>query len=79
LFQAGNFEDHPKYVALTQLLRDKEGELERSQGYAGELEAKIQKLLADFALFRTKAQQMLSSKDEEIGKIKGRSSSSPRE
>jgi hypothetical protein len=45
------------------------------------LEAKIQRLVADFGLFRTKAQQMLSSKDEEISKLKGRSAnnSSPRE
>lgn len=80
LFQAGNLEDHPKYLALSGQLKDKEGELERQQAYSGELETKIQKLLADFGLFRTKAQQMLAAKDEEISKLKGRgNNSSPRE
>jgi len=36
------------------------------------LEGKLQKLLSDFTMFRTKAQQMLSAKDEEIDKFKGR-------
>ena len=42
------------------------------QGHTAELEAKIQKLLADYTQFRSKAQQMLSAKEEEIDKIKGR-------
>jgi len=42
------------------------------QVFKSELEGKLQKLLSDFTLFRTKAQQMLSAKDEEIDKIKGR-------
>ena len=55
-------------------------ELDRQQAYAGELEDKLKKLLADFGLFRTKAQQMLATKDEEISKLKGRrNQSSPRE
>ena len=41
-------------------------------GHRAELERKLQKLLSDFTLFRSKAQQMLSAKDEEMDKIKGR-------
>ena len=62
------------------LVGEKTSELDRQQAYAGELEDKLKKLLADFGLFRTKAQQMLATKDEEISKLKGRrNQSSPRE
>ena len=62
------------------LVGEKNSELDRQQAYSGELEDKLKKLLADFGLFRTKAQQMLATKDEEIGKLKGRrNQSSPRE
>ena len=62
------------------LISEKNSELDRQQAYSGELEDKLKKLLADFGLFRTKAQQMLATKDEEISKLKGRrNQSSPRE
>jgi hypothetical protein len=65
---------------LQALVGEKTSELDRQQAYAGELEDKLKKLLADFGLFRTKAQQMLGTKDEEISKLKGRrNQSSPRE
>jgi len=65
---------------LQALLGEKTSELDRQQAYSGELEDKLKKLLADFGLFRTKAQQMLATKDEEISKLKGRrNQSSPRE
>lgn len=61
-------------------MSEKNSELDRQQAYSGELEDKLKKLLADFGLFRTKAQQMLATKDEEISKLKGRrNQSSPRE
>ena len=61
-------------------MSEKNSELDRQQAYSGELEEKLKKLLADFGLFRTKAQQMLATKDEEISKLKGRrNQSSPRE
>jgi hypothetical protein len=65
---------------LQALISEKNSELDRQQAYSGELEDKLKKLLADFGLFRTKAQQMLATKDEEISKLKGRrNQSSPRE
>ena len=42
------------------------------QGRYVEIEGKLQKLLSDYTQFRSKAQQMLSQKEEEIDKIKGR-------
>jgi hypothetical protein len=40
---------------LQALVGEKTSELDRHQAYAGELEDKLKKLLADFGLFRTKA------------------------
>lgn len=55
---------------LTQTLREKDDEISRSEQHNQELEQKLQKLLMEFAQVRTKAQEMLVKKDQEIKKLK---------
>jgi len=57
---------------LNNYCREKESEVEKLTAYSLDLEGKIQKLLTDFSTFRNKAQQMLSAKDEELDKLRGR-------
>lgn len=72
--QAGNVEEHPKYQELQRQWREREAECERLSAYSLDLEGRLQKLLGDFQLFRTKAHQMLAAKDDELDRAKGRSS-----
>lgn len=48
--------DDPKYKAMEQQLKEKEEEAEKLQINNHELDTKLQKLLTEFAQFRTKAQ-----------------------
>ena len=48
------------------LAQEKDEELEKKKKHNAELEQKLQKLLAEFAQTRTKAQQMLVEKNNEI-------------
>jgi predicted nuclease with TOPRIM domain len=68
--------EDPKYRHLEQQLREKEDEMENLHKFNSELDSKLQKLLTEFSQFRTKAHQMLSSKEEELEKLKGRSGNS---
>ena len=63
---------------MEQSLKEKDDELERVKTHNSELENKLYKLLTEFQQFRNKAQQMLSSKDDELDKLKGRTLSSPK-
>jgi len=67
-------EEHPKYQQLQTQCREREAECERLSAYSLDLEGRLQKLLGDFQLFRTKAHQMLAAKDDELDKAKGRGS-----
>lgn len=53
---AATVEDHPKYMALVEQLREREQESDRLRTYSVDLETKIQRMLQDFQLFRNKAQ-----------------------
>jgi SMC interacting uncharacterized protein involved in chromosome segregation len=53
-------------------LREKEAECDKITQYSIDIEGRYQKLIGDFQMFRNKAQQMLSQKDEELDKLKGR-------
>lgn len=65
--------EDPKYRHLEQQIREKDDEVENLHKFNSELDSKLQKLLTEFSQFRSKAHQMLSSKEDELEKLKGRS------
>ena len=71
LEQSMEMED-PKYRQLEQQIREKDEEVDHLHQHNVELDSKLQKLLTEFSQFRTKAHQMLSSKEDELEKLKGR-------
>lgn len=52
------------------LLQEKDEEIQRQKKHNTELEQKLQKLLGEFASTRTKAQQMLAEKNDQIQKLR---------
>lgn len=78
LEQSLEMED-PKYRLMEQSMREKDEEVEKLQIHNQELDSKLQRLLNEFAQFRAKAHQMLTLKEEELDKLKGRGKSSPDE
>jgi hypothetical protein len=62
-----------KYKVMEQSLREKDEELDKQHIFNNELDTKLQKILTEYSQFRTRAQQMMISKEEEIDKLKGRS------
>ena len=61
-----------RYKELELMLREKEEETERLQVYNQELDNKLQKLLTEFSDMRTRAQTMLTQKENEIDRLKGK-------
>lgn len=66
-----------KYRQLEQQTAEKDEEIEKLQVHNHELDSKLQKLLTEFSTFRSKAQQMLVLKDEELEKVRGHGRPSP--